>query len=95
VRAASPPLRPLLLLPAPHPLPDEEPLALLAGPERIETGWWAQDGDGFANTAGDEPARPPGMRRDYFVARNGRGQLLWVYRDLAPPRHWFLHGYFA
>lgn len=54
-------------------------LELLAGPERIESGWW------------DEAA----VARDYFVARNPRGQTLWLYRELAAPHRWFLHGYFA
>jgi protein ImuB len=41
------------------------PLALVAGPERIETGWW--DGAPCA--------------RDYFVARTSDQALLWVYRE--------------
>ncbi|HEX9396146.1 MAG TPA: DNA polymerase Y family protein [Burkholderiales bacterium] len=39
--------------------------ALLAGPERIESGWW--DGDD--------------AKRDYFVARLGESSLAWVYRE--------------
>ena len=39
----------------------------LAGPERIETGWW----DGA-------PAR-----RDYYVMANREGETLWVFHDLA------------
>lgn len=83
--------RPLLLLPAPQPLPMHEdrpmyrdPLTLVAGPERIECGWW-------------DLARPAAqaVHRDYFVARNGRGQWLWIFRELAAPRGWFLHGWFA
>ncbi len=35
------------------------------------------------------------VHRDYFVARNGRGQMLWVFRELTAPRGWFLHGLFA
>ena len=42
------------------------PLRLLAGPERIETGWW----DGA-------PAR-----RDYYVMANRDGETLWVFQDL-------------
>ena len=42
------------------------PLRLLAGPERIETGWW----DGA-------PAR-----RDYYVMANREGETLWVFQDL-------------
>ena len=42
-----------------------EGLQLLAGPERIESGWW--DGDD--------------ARRDYFIARSASGAMLWVYRE--------------
>jgi protein ImuB len=86
--------RPLLILLTPQPLThrNDTPnyggaLTLLVGPERIEAGWWdlAQ-------------SRSPGNRsvfRDYFVARNPRGQTLWVYRELTAPRAWYLHGFFA
>lgn len=83
--------RPLLLLPSPHPLPmrnDQplcrDPLTLVTGPERIECGWWD-----LGSTAASA------VHRDYFVARNARGQLLWIFRELAAPRGWFLHGLFA
>ena len=55
--------RPLWLLETPRRLGEGE-FALLAGPERIESGWW----DG--NEA----------RRDYYIARSGDGSLAWVYR---------------
>ncbi|MCX7155718.1 MAG: DNA polymerase Y family protein [Rhodocyclales bacterium] len=55
------------------------PLALLAGPERIESGWW----DG-----GD-------ARRDYFIAVDSDQRWLWIFRDPRPPGGWFLHGWFA
>ncbi|MGZ8273213.1 MAG: Y-family DNA polymerase [Burkholderiaceae bacterium] len=87
--------RPLLLLPEPHPLPMKndvpvyrEPLTLVTGPERIEHGWWDH-----ASPAHGAPSRT--VHRDYFVARNSRGQLLWVFRELAAPRGWFLQGLFA
>jgi len=92
-RSATPavPQRPLLLLPRPAPLDsrDETPvyagvLRLVAGPERIESGWWDLG----------SPARRS-VFRDYFVARNTHGQTLWIYRELAAPRRWFLHGFFA
>ena len=68
-----------------HELPDYRgELALIAGPERIEVGWW---------DFGD-PHRPT-VHRDYFVARNQRGQTLWIYRELKQPRGWFLHGFFC
>jgi protein ImuB len=43
----------------------ENPFVLLAGPERIESGWW--DGDD--------------ARRDYFVARLPNAALVWIYRE--------------
>lgn len=75
--------RPLWLLPEPLPLPAPgaaraAPLILVSGPERIETGWW--DGEGVA--------------RDYFVAVDGEGAELWIYRDRAQ-RGWYLHGLFG
>jgi protein ImuB len=70
--------RPLWLLPLPVPL-EREGLTLLAGPERIETGWW----DG-----GD-------VRRDYFVAEDPGGGRLWVFRTREGMRRWYLHGIFG
>jgi protein ImuB len=55
--------RPLWLLEPPRRL-GEGDFALLAGPERIESGWW--DGEDMA--------------RDYFVARTTAGALAWIYR---------------
>ena len=84
------PPRPLWLLPAPVALSERDgvplcgtPLALVAGPERIESGWW----DGRW------------VERDYFVARDGSGALLWIFRPRAPDpalrQGWYLHGRFA
>ncbi|HEY6966859.1 MAG TPA: DNA polymerase Y family protein [Burkholderiales bacterium] len=56
--------RPLWLLDPPRPLAEGE-LALLAGPERIESGWW-DDAEAL---------------RDYFIARTGEASLAWVYRE--------------
>lgn len=64
------------------------PLTLLAGPQRLEAGWW---GEGDC------------ALRDYFLARNEQAQLLWIYRErLAGPGgrldaapDWYLHGLFA
>ena len=56
--------RPLWLLEPPRRLAQKD-FELLAGPERIESGWW--DGDD--------------AKRDYFVARSEESSLLWVYRD--------------
>lgn len=56
--------RPAWLVDPPRRLARME-LELLAGPERIECGWWD----------GDE------AKRDYFVARCGDSSLVWVYRE--------------
>lgn len=56
--------RPLWLLDPPRRLAEGE-FALLAGPERIEAGWW----DGAEAC------------RDYFIARIGEGSLAWIYRE--------------
>ena len=34
-------------------------------------------------------------RRDYFVAQDGAGRWLWIFRDPRPPGGWFLHGIFS
>ncbi|MDD0838635.1 DNA polymerase Y family protein [Curvibacter sp. HBC61] len=66
-------------------------LALLAGPERIEAGWWDA-----------RPGAEAGLTlRDYFVARSARAGLLWVFRVRdrggADPlgARWYLHGVFG
>lgn len=71
-------LRPSWLLDAPLPLRGPPP-EILAGPERIETGWW----DG-----GD-------LRRDYYVVRTAQGQCAWVYCVPGEQGAWMLHGWFA
>ena len=71
-------LRPFWLLSLPAPLA-RECVTLLAGPERIESGWW--DGDD--------------VRRDYFVAEDSRGSRLWVFRERGGEGRWYLHGIFG
>jgi protein ImuB len=85
--------RPVWLLPRPEPLLerqsrpwfDGQPLQLLSGPERIESGWWDA---GLAE-------------RDYFIAQAGDGALVWIYRARLPlsqetqTQGWFLQGKFA
>lgn len=78
--------RPFWLLREPQPLHElngqprcDGPLTLLAGPERIESGWW----DGIDIT------------RDYFVATRADHSLVWIYRERRPAGQWFLHGLFA
>jgi len=88
--ASSPPrfgTRPMWLLERPRRLQEagdapchEGRLELLAGPERIEVGWWD----------GREAAR------DYFIARNPAGALLWIYRErYGAQAAWHLHGIFG
>ena len=70
--------RPLWLL-EPRRLKEGE-FSALAGPERIEAGWWD----------GDE------AKRDYFVARLQNGALAWIYREAGRSSPcWYLHGLFA
>ena len=83
--------RPVWLLREPQPLRDEggtpllsgKPLWLVAGPERIESGWW--DGAYAA--------------RDYFIAQDHEGALLWIYRFRRAPEvgevWWYLQGRFG
>jgi protein ImuB len=54
-------------------------LQLVAGPERIEAGWWD----------GEE------VTRDYYVAVNPHGENLWIYREHRDPQAWYLHGVFS
>ena len=84
-------VRPVWLLAQPEPLPERQtgptlggqPLQLLSGPERIESGWW--------DAALAE--------RDYFIAQLPGGALVWIYRArvplAAPAAGWFLQGRFA
>ncbi len=69
-----------LATPEHHPTIHGAPLTLVAGPERIEGGWWI-----------DEQS-PVG--RDYFIARDARGARYWIYRDHRGAG-WFLHGLFG
>jgi protein ImuB len=90
-------LLPTWLLAVPQLLPVQQhcpqyhgPLQLLAGPQRLETGWLEGEL----------------ALRDYFVARSAQAGLLWIFRERLPPQgqkktstdiglRWFLHGLFA
>lgn len=81
--------RPFWLLAMPESLHERDgrpwrkgPLRLLAGPERIESGWWGG-------------AKLGNARRDYFVALTADARWAWIFRELRPPGGWFLHGWFA
>jgi protein ImuB len=54
-------------------------LSFIAGPERIEAGWW----DGAE------------VRRDYYVAANARGETFWIFHEHRGEQGWYLHGVFA
>lgn len=65
-------------------------LQLLAGPHRLEAGWWDAD--------------HPTAARDYYLAHSPGAGLLWVYQErttgqallTAPQRPaWYLHGWLA
>ncbi|MFQ5609068.1 MAG: DNA polymerase Y family protein [Woeseiaceae bacterium] len=78
--------RPLWMLPEPAPLHAEggHPvhfgrLTLLEGPERLETGWWDDNG----------------IARDYYTAINPSGMRLWVFRNRSTAPTWYLHGIFG
>lgn len=92
------PPRPLWLLARPESLAEiggrphrHGPLTLLAGPERIESGWWDQD-EGTADGVGDGVGD---IRRDYFIAMTGDSRWAWIFRELKAPGGWFLHGWFG
>ncbi len=65
------------------PWADGQPLQLLSGPERIESGWWDADL----------------VERDYYIAQLPSGALIWIYRLRVPrsptESHWFMQGRFG
>ncbi|GAB3329490.1 Y-family DNA polymerase [Bordetella tumulicola] len=80
--------RPFWLLDPPVPLQVQQhrpvyagqPLRLIRGPERIESGWWDA-----ALTV-----------RDYFVAEDAAAARYWIYRERDTEHaRWFLHGRYA
>ncbi len=70
--------RPAWLLPRPIPLRGSPP-QLLAGPERIESGWWDS----------------ADVRRDYYIAQTSSGQRAWIFCAPGEVGPWMLHGWFA
>ena len=54
-------------------------LDFVAGPERIESGWW--DGEEVS--------------RDYYMAANPRGETFWIFREHRGAQSWYMHGVFA
>ena len=78
--------RPFLLLKNPKQLTikngrlyNKKPIAIISGPERIETYWWRMDN----------------VLRDYYIALEHNGSRLSIYREREEEKKWYLHGYFA
>jgi protein ImuB len=61
---------------------------LLAGPHRVEGGWWHRD-------AAD--AATHHIERDYWVALSPHAGVLWIYQQrlAGDAVAWYLHGVFA
>ena len=63
------------------------PLRLLAGPHRLETGWW------------DDSQDAQWLTRDHFLASSPHAGLLWIFRvrqaSAQPNKIWYLQGIFA
>ena len=70
--------RPTWLLERPIPLRGPAP-HILAGPERLETGWW--DGGEVC--------------RDYYVVQTSQGQRAWAFCAPGEKAGWMLQGWFA
>ncbi|WP_076997626.1 hypothetical protein [Variovorax sp. KK3] len=71
-------------------------LRRLAGPQRLEAGWWGAPGQGAEREERGHPAV-----RDYFIAESPEAGLVWIFRERSSdflaedaPR-WFLQGLYA
>lgn len=65
-------------------------LQLLAGPHRVEGGWWQRLAkDGVENTGN--------VARDYWVAQSPHCGVLWIFQErlAGDETAWYLHGAFA
>jgi protein ImuB len=66
------------------------PLSKLAGPQRVEAGWWG----------GKEEGGQPALR-DYYVAESPGAGLVWIFRERPAVRfsagevRWYLQGLYA
>lgn len=65
-------------------------LQLLAGPHRVEGGWWHRQGSGAGAHSGH-------VQRDYWVALSEHAGVLWVFQERLADEQtaWYLHGVFA
>ncbi|WP_374412362.1 DNA polymerase Y family protein [Hydrogenophaga sp.] len=62
-------------------------LQMLAGPQRVEGGWWDCD---------EAAGQIRQVSRDYWVAQSAHAGVLWVFRTrLGAAPAWYLHGMFA
>ena len=62
-------------------------LQLLAGPDRIEEGWWDRD---------EATGESRHVVRDYWLAESKHAGLLWIFQaKLDDGAAWFLHGIFG
>ncbi|RSZ38615.1 DNA polymerase Y family protein [Variovorax beijingensis] len=71
-------------------------LQLLAGPHRVEGGWWDRTTqEGEEGEGGQETTRQ--ASRDYWVAVSEHAGVLWIFqmRLAQDETAWFLHGTFA
>lgn len=61
-------------------------LQLIAGPHRVEGGWWQRQGEQHRH-----------VQRDYFVALDEEAGVLWVFQQRLADEQtaWYLHGVFA
>jgi len=65
------------------------PLQMLAGPHRVEGGWWHRSDENGRETSHC-------VQRDYWVALSEHAGVLWVYQERrGDDISWFFHGVFA
>lgn len=105
--ATPPNPRPAWLLPTPVPL-QSAVVEVLAGPERIEAGWWdlepppaaAEPVAAYSATSAIPGASGHGgegaeLRRDYYIVLTRDGRRAWVYRPAGHAGPYWLHGWFG
>jgi len=75
-------------------------LRRLAGPQKLEAGWWSDEDDAGRDTGAAAAAPAPALR-DYYIAHSPGAGLVWVFRErlpgggVAPDARWFLQGFYA
>ncbi|MDC8785832.1 Y-family DNA polymerase [Roseateles koreensis] len=73
------------------------PLRLLAGPQRIEGGWWDDEAAPPLQQAQAQTQTSQHVQRDYFLALSAAAGVLWIFQQrlVGDESGWFLHGVFA